>query len=55
VKVFYMRVAPLSEIHEDSIAMDAVLSDIAEQGGADAFWVLGDLVALGPDPVRVLE
>jgi len=27
-----MRVAPLSEIHGNFIALDAVLSDIAEQG-----------------------
>jgi predicted phosphodiesterase len=32
-----------------------VLADIAARGGADAYWVLGDLVALGPDPVGVLD
>jgi predicted phosphodiesterase len=42
-------------IHGNSVALDATLSDIAAEGGADAYWVLGDLVALGPDPVRVLE
>ncbi len=50
-----MRVALLSDIHGNSVALDAVLKDIAAQGGTDAYWILGDLVALGPDPIRVLE
>jgi predicted phosphodiesterase len=50
-----MRIALLSDIHGNSIALDAVLADIARQGGADTYWVLGDLAALGPDPVGVLE
>jgi predicted phosphodiesterase len=32
-----------------------VLADIAAQGGVDGYWVLGDLVAIGHDPVGVLE
>jgi predicted phosphodiesterase len=50
-----MRIALLSDIHGNSIALDAVLADIVRQGGVGAYWVLGDLVALGPDPVGVLE
>lgn len=50
-----MRIAIFSDIHGNSIALDAVLHDIRTRGGADAFWVLGDLVALGPDPLGVLE
>jgi predicted phosphodiesterase len=50
-----MRIAILSDIHGNSIALDAVLEDIQAQGGADAYWVLGDLAAMGPDPVGVLE
>lgn len=50
-----MRVALLSDIHGNAIALNAVLTDIASKGGADAHWVLGDLVALGPEPVRTLE
>jgi predicted phosphodiesterase len=50
-----MRLALISDIHGNSIALDAVLADIARLGGVDAYWVLGDLVALGPDPVGVLE
>jgi predicted phosphodiesterase len=50
-----MRIALLSDIHGNEIALRAVLEDIAARGGADAYWILGDLVALGPQPVRVLE
>lgn len=49
-----MRLAVLSDIHGNSIALDAVLTDIQRQGGVDAYWVLGDLVALGFDPAGVL-
>jgi predicted phosphodiesterase len=50
-----MKLALLSDIHGNSVALDAVLEDVAALGGVDAYWVLGDLVALGPDPVGVLE
>ena len=49
-----MRVAILSDIHGNSLALNAVLSDIEAQGGVDHFWLLGDYVALGADPVGVL-
>lgn len=50
-----MRLAIFADIHGNSIALDAVLADIAGQGGVDGYWVLGDLAAIGPDPVGVLE
>jgi predicted phosphodiesterase len=50
-----MLIALLSDIHGNALALEAVLADIASHGGADAYWVLGDLVALGPEPVRTLE
>jgi predicted phosphodiesterase len=50
-----MRIALLSDIHGNGIALSAVLADIASMGHVDAYWVLGDLVALGPQPVRTLE
>jgi len=50
-----MRLALLSDVHGNPIALDAVLADIRSQGGADAYWVLGDLVAIGYDPVTVLQ
>lgn len=49
-----MRIALLSDIHGNDVALDAVLRDVESSGGVDAYWVLGDLVALGPEPVRVL-
>ena len=50
-----MRLALFSDIHGNSIALDAVLADIQTQGGVDEYWVLGDLVAIGHDPIGVLE
>jgi len=50
-----MRIALLADIHGNSIAFDAVLDDLRSQGEFDAIWVLGDLVAIGHDPVGVLE
>src|SRR3989304_6046297 len=50
-----MRIALLSDIHGNSIALDAVLADVRAQGDVDAYWFLGDYAALGYDPVGVLE
>lgn len=48
-----MKLAILSDIHGNAIALDAVLADIEAQGGVDGYWVLGDIVSLGPDPAQV--
>jgi len=50
-----MRLAILSDIHGNPLALDASLSDLQNQGDIDAFWVLGDFAALGYDPVTPLE
>lgn len=50
-----MRIALISDIHGNSIALEAVLADIEAQGGVDGYWILGDFSALGYDPVGVLE
>ena len=50
-----MRIALLSDIHGNPIALDAVSRDVQAQGGVDAHWILGDLAAIGHDPVGVLE
>lgn len=50
-----MRMALISDIHGNSIALDAVLADIEAQGGVDGYWLLGDFSAMGFDPVGVLE
>src|SRR5262245_43454687 len=50
-----MRLAILSDIHGNLLALDAVLADLQTLGNIDAYWVLGDLAALGYDPVTPLE
>jgi predicted phosphodiesterase len=49
------RIAVLADIHGNSIALDAVLADLEARGGADEYWILGDLAAIGPDPIGTLE
>src|SRR5262245_27569741 len=50
-----MRIAVLSDIHGNSIALDAVLADIRTVGGVQGYWLLGDLAATAHDPVGVTE
>ncbi len=50
-----MRIALLADIHGNDVALDAVLADIENQGGVDAYWILGDLVAIGHAPIKTLE
>ena len=50
-----MRIALLSDIHGNPIALDAVIEDVQAQGNVDAHWILGDLAAIGYDPVGALE
>ena len=38
-----MRLALLSDLHGNPIALDAVLADIEANGGVDGYLVLGDL------------
>jgi predicted phosphodiesterase len=47
-----MRIAVLSDIHSNLVALDAVL---AAAGPVDAIWHLGDVVGYGPDPDGVVE
>ncbi|HWP61951.1 MAG TPA: metallophosphoesterase family protein [Candidatus Binatia bacterium] len=47
-----MRIAVLSDIHSNLVALDAVLAAI---GRVDAIWVLGDIVGYGPEPDGVVE
>ncbi len=50
-----MRIAILSDVHGNPIALDAVLADVESHGGVDAYWVLGDLAALGHDPAGAID
>jgi diadenosine tetraphosphatase ApaH/serine/threonine PP2A family protein phosphatase len=46
-----MRVAVLSDIHANLVALDAVLDGI---GSVDGIWHLGDVVGYGPQPDAVV-
>jgi diadenosine tetraphosphatase ApaH/serine/threonine PP2A family protein phosphatase len=46
-----MRIAVVSDVHANLIALDAVLADA---GSVDAVWHLGDVVGYGPDPDGVV-
>ena len=46
-----MRIAVLSDIHSNIVALDAVL---AAAGTVDAIWQLGDIVGYGPEPDAVV-
>lgn len=47
-----MRVAVLSDIHANLVALDAVLAAV---DGVDEVWQLGDIVGYGPDPDGVVD
>jgi predicted phosphodiesterase len=49
-----MRLAVLSDVHGNLLALEAILADLAAQGTPDAVWVLGDLVAFCPWPIETL-
>jgi predicted phosphodiesterase len=49
-----MRLAVLSDIHGNLVALDAVLRDLQAAGGADKIWVLGDLCVSGARPAECL-
>jgi predicted phosphodiesterase len=46
--------ALMSDVHGNRHALEAVVADARAQG-VEGWWVLGDLVAIGPEPVRTLE
>ncbi len=47
-----MRIAVLSDIHANLVALDAVLAAI---GDVDTVWHLGDVVGYGPEPDAVVD
>jgi putative phosphoesterase len=50
-----MRIAILSDIHGNHIALQAVLQDLALQGTIDQLVIAGDLCLNGPQPKEVLD
>lgn len=49
-----MRIALISDIHGNALALEAVLADIRHRG-ADRIVCLGDVATLGPQPTEVLS
>jgi len=49
-----MRVAVISDIHGNQIALEAVLEDLSHQSGIDHLVIAGDLCLNGPCPRQVL-
>jgi len=49
-----MRIAFVSDIHGNAVALEEVLRDI-EQKSVDKIFVLGDICYRGPEPKRALE
>jgi predicted phosphodiesterase len=49
-----IRIALISDLHGNDIALEAVLADIAKRG-VDQTICLGDVVTLGPRPLAMLE
>jgi putative phosphoesterase len=50
-----MRIAIISDIHGNLIALDAVLQDLKEQPPVDHLIIAGDLCLNGPCPRQVIE
>jgi predicted phosphodiesterase len=50
-----MRVAVLSDIHANLVALDAVLDDLSTLAAVDETWVCGDIVGYGPQPNEVID
>jgi predicted phosphodiesterase len=48
------RIAALSDVHGNAVALEAVLADVAK-AKPDAVLVAGDLVLNGPDPALVVD
>jgi len=47
-----MRIAIISDIHSNRVALQAVLADA---GAVDETWCLGDVVGYGPEPNECIE
>jgi predicted phosphodiesterase len=50
-----MRIAIISDIHGNQLALEAVLQDLAQQPAIDQLVIAGDLCLNGPCPRQVVE
>lgn len=49
-----MKIAFISDVHGNAVALEAVLADIQKKG-TDKLYVLGDICYRGPEPKRSLD
>ena len=50
-----MKIAILTDIHGNELALKAVLKEIDVRGDIEEIWCLGDMIAMGPDTNEVLD
>lgn len=50
-----MKIAILTDIHGNELALKAVLKEIDARGDIEEIWCLGDMIAMGPDTNEVLD
>ena len=50
-----MKIAILTDIHGNHLALQAVLEKIDQMENIQEIWVLGDMIAMGPDTNEVLN
>ena len=50
-----MRIAIISDIHGNQLALEAVLQDLSHQPAVDHLVIAGDLCLNGPCPREVLD
>lgn len=52
---YILKIAILTDIHGNKLALNAVLKEIDAQGDIEEIWCLGDMIAMGPDTNEVLD
>ena len=50
-----MKLAIITDIHGNELALKAVLQEIDKRGDINEIWCLGDMIAMGPDSNEVLD
>lgn len=50
-----MKLAIITDIHGNELALKAVLQEIDNRGDVEEIWCLGDMIAMGPDSNEVLD
>ncbi|MEI4769072.1 metallophosphoesterase family protein [Psychrobacillus sp. FJAT-51614] len=49
-----MKLAIITDIHGNEMALEAVLQEIDQHGDIEEIWCLGDMIAMGPETNEVL-